>query len=346
MVVYLVLLLMTGNLPATSALFVVTAERLKYTTNYGDKIQLICKFPVDEHFDLHDFKASWEYINPLSTSREQILRLDNGIIQSLNQDSPYNGRVTMLIEELKNGQAVLEIIQVKLTDAGHYRCVLQLGGSDYDSMQLDVQASYEKINTYTVTSSDDNEISLTCQSLGFPKAEVYWPNNDIRLQANTSHTLTLDGFYNISSTIKCKTQCMRNYKCVFWNKALNETTEAHVGFQGHQSPFTISNTNAIIVACIVTLVIVMLTVLIISLKRRRSFKCFRKKGLSSPPLSMTLFHASFHAAFSAHETNMTQVACAWISVLQKPGCKPKHHHNFLDDDCSPVVALKPEGSNV
>ncbi|CAH2294019.1 programmed cell death 1 ligand 2 isoform X1 [Pelobates cultripes] len=231
---FLFFILITSNLHQTSALFVVKANKMKHIARYGDIVQLVCNFPVNDNFNMDQLKASWEYINSTSSLRVEILRLNNGKIELLDHKRAHNRRITMLMDELRNGQAVLEITHVKLSDAGTYRCVLQLGGSDYDITTLDVQASYENISRYTEISSDGNEMSLTCQSLGFPEAEVNWQTKYVNMcsPAVTSRILTSDGLYNTSSTIKCKKQSSQNIKCVFWNKALNETTEAIFNFKG------------------------------------------------------------------------------------------------------------------
>ncbi|XP_053322069.1 programmed cell death 1 ligand 2-like [Spea bombifrons] len=271
------LMLMASSFQEVSALFVVTAPKLIYKAKYGDTVQMNCSFPIEDNFNITKLLASWEHIYSSTRANKEILRLYNGKINILNQGNANSNRVTMLMEELKNGTAVLEIKHVKLTDAGVYTCFLQLEGSDYKSITLEVQASYENIYSYTQVSSDGNEISLTCQSLGFPKAEVYWKNNgnNITLPANTSHSLTKDGFYNTSSTIKSETHSIQNYKCVFWNKALNETTEASFGLEENGSLPSLE-TN---VSIIMVVLLLFLFVVLFYLTRKYSFKCFRKKRL-------------------------------------------------------------------
>uniref|UniRef100_A0A8C5LRY0 Programmed cell death 1 ligand 2 n=1 Tax=Leptobrachium leishanense TaxID=445787 RepID=A0A8C5LRY0_9ANUR len=230
-------ILLVSNLQVISALFIVTPEKMKYTARYGDMVKLICNFPVTNNFEESKLKASWEYINPSSGQQVEILRLNNGKIELLDVERTSEGRIAMSLSELKNGHAVLEITNVTLTDAGNYRCVLQLEGADYGTITLDVQASYKNIRNYTAISSDGNDIYLTCQALGFPEAEVFWKNNDIDMcfPPNTSHKLTAEGFYNTSSIIKCRKDSIQNLKCQFWNKALNETTEAVFRFEGDRT---------------------------------------------------------------------------------------------------------------
>ncbi|XP_063302308.1 programmed cell death 1 ligand 2-like [Pelobates fuscus] len=278
MLEFLFFILITSDLHPTSALFVVKANKMKHIARYGDIVQLVCNFPVNDNFNMDQLKASWEYINSTSSLRVEILRLNNGKIELLDHKSAHNRRITMLMDELRNGQAVLEITHVKLSDAGTYRCVLQLGGSDYDVTTLDVQASYENISRYTeILSSDGNEMSLTCQSLGFPEAEVNWQTKYVNMcsPAVTSRILTSDGLYNTSSTIKCKEQSSQNIKCVFWNKALNETTEAIFNFQEHESHSTIQTITTIVIIC--GAIFLTFVLLVIYWKRNEVFQMFQKK---------------------------------------------------------------------
>ncbi|KAM4807965.1 programmed cell death 1 ligand 2-like [Rhinophrynus dorsalis] len=229
----LFLLLILSNFCTILALFAVTAPRLIYTVQYGETVQMICKFPVEDNVNLNKLKVSWEYINSHQTTSRDLLILNDGNLEMTNQPNLYKGRISLLLEELKKGQAVLEIRNVKLIDSGKYRCVLQLEGSDYKTITLEVQASYKNIYTHTQLSPDGSEL-LTCLSSGYPEADVYWQTNGINVSfpVNTSYKLTPDGFYNITSTIKYKTDSRQNYSCVFWNKALNERTQGSFGFSG------------------------------------------------------------------------------------------------------------------
>ncbi|XP_063313287.1 programmed cell death 1 ligand 1-like [Pelobates fuscus] len=171
MLVFLFFILITSNLHPTSALFVVKANKMKHIARYGDIVQLVCNFPVNDNFNMDQLKASWEYINSTSSLRVEILRLNNGKIELLDHKRAHNRRITMLMDELRNGQAVLEITHVKLSDAGTYRCVLQLGGSDYDVTTLDVQEHESHSTIQTITT-----IVIICGAifLTFVLLVIYW----------------------------------------------------------------------------------------------------------------------------------------------------------------------------
>ncbi|KAG8455180.1 hypothetical protein GDO86_001393 [Hymenochirus boettgeri] len=258
------------------ALFVVTVQQSTYTAQYGDKVHLICIFPVGEDIkNLQKLKMSWEH---LDTSQE-VLILNNGKLDLTHQADTFKGRATLLMDVLNTGQAVLEIRNLKLSDSGKYRCVLQLDASDHKTINLEVQASYKIIYIYSHSSPADNEDFLTCQSLGFPLAEVYWQNNggNITLPATTSHILTSDGLYNTTSTIKYRPDIKQNYSCVFWNKALKQKTQVFFGYQElKDNQVAESHFHAMIIISIFISLLVMM--LVVCIKRKGCFKCFRKKG--------------------------------------------------------------------
>lgn len=76
---------------------------------------------------------------------------------------------------------------------------------------------------------------FTCQSEGYPLAEVTWYNENNKnasMFAVTTHELTTAGVFNITSTLRVKPYVPGNYTCVFWNKELNEETSAHTTVPG------------------------------------------------------------------------------------------------------------------
>ncbi|KAM5191593.1 programmed cell death 1 ligand 1-like [Mantella aurantiaca] len=236
---------------------------------------MVCHFPLEKNEDLNKLKVSWQHHEPYK--KIQVVKFNNGKEEPMHQDNPYRGRASLLTEELKKGEAILQIKDVKLTDAGTYLCILQSEGSDYDKITLEVQASYTDIQMSFQVSYADNEIYLTCHSLGFPKASVYWTTNGVNISfpGNTSHNQTKDGFYNTTSTIKILDR-KKSYSCVFWNEALNETTEASMGHPETDN-YDSSITMKILIPCMAVMIIG--TVVIIYTKRQVCFKGFRKKGM-------------------------------------------------------------------
>lgn len=91
-------------------------------------------------------------------------------------------------------------------------------------------ASYKKINTHVLKVPGTDEVEITCQAEGYPLAEVFWPN--VSVPANTSHTKTSEGLYQVISVLRLKPHPGRNFSCEFWNAHVKELTSAIVDPQG------------------------------------------------------------------------------------------------------------------
>uniref|UniRef100_A0A8C9EMK7 Ig-like domain-containing protein n=1 Tax=Pavo cristatus TaxID=9049 RepID=A0A8C9EMK7_PAVCR len=184
-----------------SSLFTVEAPKSLYTAELGSNVTMECVFPVNGK--LNDFQ----------------------------------GRTKLLKENLDLGQSLLQISNVKLRDAGLYHCLIEYGGADYKTINLKVQAPYRTI-TQEVVSTGDKEWKLTCQSEGYPKAEVMWQNGecqDLTDKANTSYETGSDQLYRVMSTLTIKNRTCENFRCIFWNKEIQENTSANFYIRGNFS---------------------------------------------------------------------------------------------------------------
>ncbi|XP_041042301.1 programmed cell death 1 ligand 2-like [Carcharodon carcharias] len=219
-------LLLGAQLPMVTAIFMVTAPRSSYSASYGNNITMECRFPVKSNFNTNQIKVYWHHM--LSNGNSKLVyKLFNGApaLQELPQE--YSERVFMLLDELRSGRAVLEISQVRVSDAGTYRCVIDLNGVDYKETALEVTASYKDIET--IKTKERKETEFVCQSAGYPLAEVVWyyaNGSDINETANTTHFTGTNGLYNIRSVLRIKAENNDAYLCIFWNKELNMNTSA------------------------------------------------------------------------------------------------------------------------
>ncbi|NWX91289.1 PD1L1 protein, partial [Nothoprocta ornata] len=208
-----------------SALFTVEAPQSTYTAEYGNNVTMECTFPVNGQLKFRDLSVSWE---KKDDSRKDVYVLLKGEEDFNSQHHDFKGRIKLLKEKLNFGQSVLQITDVKLTDAGSYRCLVGYGGADYKMISLKVKAPYRTINQ-GVVSTGDKEWKLTCQSEGYPKAEVIWQNGgyqDFTDKANTSYETGNDQLYRVTSTLTIKSGMDENFLCTFWNRELQENTSA------------------------------------------------------------------------------------------------------------------------
>ncbi|NXV04536.1 PD1L2 protein, partial [Cettia cetti] len=210
------------------ALFTVEVPQQLYTAEYGNNVTMECRFPVNGSVDLGLLTVVWEQKREGWLKSKEVYTFRNGKALHPSQHPDYIGRASLLHNELKVGRAILQITNVKITDAGSYLCLIDYQGVDYKYIALEVKASYKRINTQVVRIPGEDKFVFMCQSEGFPLAEVFWQNENCNLSgpANTTHTLTGDGLYNVTSILIFKPNMSENYSCVFWNKELNGETSA------------------------------------------------------------------------------------------------------------------------
>ncbi|KFU99094.1 Programmed cell death 1 ligand 1, partial [Tauraco erythrolophus] len=208
-----------------NALFTVEAPQSLYIVEHGNNVTMECTFPVNGKLKFRDLSVSWEKKDKL---KKQIYVLVKGEEDFKSQHSDFKGRIKLLKEKLTLGRSLLHISDVRLMDAGVYRCVIDYGGADYKMINLQVQAPYRNI-TQGVVSTGDNKWKLTCQSEGYPQAKVIWQNReheDLSDKANTSYETGSDQLYRVTSTLTIKSRTDEIFHCIFWNKELQENTSA------------------------------------------------------------------------------------------------------------------------
>ncbi|NWR51014.1 PD1L1 protein, partial [Regulus satrapa] len=211
------------------ALFIVEVPQQLYTAEYGSNVTMECRFPVNGSVDLGLLTVVWEQKRQGWLKAKEVYTLRNGKTERPSQHPDYVGRASLLHSELKFGRAILQITNVKITDAGSYLCLIGYQGVDYKYIALEVKASYKRINTQVIRiPPGEDKFVFMCQSEGFPLAEVFWKNENLNLSelAKTTYTVTADGLYNVTSILTFKPNMSENYTCVFWNKELNGKTSA------------------------------------------------------------------------------------------------------------------------
>ncbi|KAM8960552.1 programmed cell death 1 ligand 1 [Pelodytes ibericus] len=211
-------------------LFTVQAVQTHYTAELGTEVSMACHFKVGSDIRIEDLTVYWEHIDE-GRKTSEVAKLFKGHEEFSAQHKAFKGRVKMLKDELAKGNAVIQISNVSPRDSGQYRCIIASKGSDYTVVNLDVQAAYRKINTYVtdiLSVSGERMKELKCQSVGYPKAEVTWLNEQANLSAlvNTSYTRSADHMFNVTSVIRISSASNKTFTCSFWNKAFQEATSS------------------------------------------------------------------------------------------------------------------------
>ncbi|XP_078252970.1 programmed cell death 1 ligand 1-like [Rhinoraja longicauda] len=220
------LFILGAHLPLDTALFTVTAPKLSYTALYGNNITMECIFPVESNFHINTLKVYWYHILDNGTSR-LVYKLLKGKAALHDQSLEYRERVFMRLDKLFNGRAVVEINQVRVSDAGTYRCIIAVNGVDYKETALRVAASYNDIKTHNT--KEQMETEFICQSAGYPLAKVMWyyaNGTDLNMTANTTHFTGSNGLYYIRSVVRIRAETNEKYLCMFWIEEHNISTSA------------------------------------------------------------------------------------------------------------------------
>ncbi|XP_058022180.1 programmed cell death 1 ligand 1-like isoform X3 [Ahaetulla prasina] len=228
-------LLFATQLSLTAALFRVSVIQPHYSAEYGSSVTMGCRFPTDNSLNLTQLNIFWQ--QKLSDEAKEVYKLQNGREDLSGQHQHFQGRATLLYEELKRGYSMLRITHLRITDAGYYLCVVNYREADHKYIDLKIEAPYKRINMQE-RKEEDGHI-LTCQAEGYPLANVLWLyENRINdtIFANTTHKLTDTGLFNITSVLRIKPSAPGNYSCIFQNKELRQTS-------AHRTVFLIGKKN-------------------------------------------------------------------------------------------------------
>ncbi|XP_052501354.1 programmed cell death 1 ligand 2 [Budorcas taxicolor] len=275
---FLLLILSLGlKLQQTEALFTVTVPKEMYMVDYSSNVTLECDFDTGGPVELGILKASLQKVE--------------------NDTVLLSERATLLEEQLPLGKALFLIPRIQLKDAGQYRCLIIYGIAwDYKYLTLKVKASYKKINTRYLKVSGTDEVELTCQAEGYPLAEVSWPN--ISIPANTSHTKTSEGLYQVTSVLRLKPHPGRNFSCVFWNANVKELTSATI-VQGPMEDPKIPPSSLLHVFIPSFIIAVMFIATMVALRKRLCQKLY--SGEDATKRSATMVRREVDRAVSNHD---------------------------------------------
>ncbi|XP_014464263.1 programmed cell death 1 ligand 1 [Alligator mississippiensis] len=265
-----------------NALFRVEVPQTLYVVDYGNNVTMECRFPVNDHLELKDLSIIWE---KQEQNTKEVYKLHKGNEDFTTQHSDFSGRIKLFQEKLKLGQSLLQISNVMFTDAGNYLCLIGYRGADYKKITLKVRAPYRNITTRTVpiqSSRVHKENVLTCKSEGYPKAEVIWQNgdyHDLSNKANTSYETGTNQLYHVTSTLTIDIRINETFRCIFWNKQLQENTSAVFIISGYDE----DNSRHHGLIGVAAFFLVLLLLCLFGIKKAREYKYSRTCTKNSLP---------------------------------------------------------------
>ncbi|XP_044512972.1 programmed cell death 1 ligand 1 [Gracilinanus agilis] len=198
--------------------FSVSVPKEKYIARYGSNVTMECSFPVGEKLDWSALMVYWD------KKENFLVKLVNGEEDLKIQNS--NPRVRHLNNQLLKGKSLLHITNVKIEDAGIYRCLIGYGGADYKRITLTVNAPYSKINQRIKEDPVTSEHEITCQAEGYPKAKVIWKSKDQDLssKATVKYSVGQEKLFNITSTLRINATANEAFQCLFQENTGENTT--------------------------------------------------------------------------------------------------------------------------
>ncbi|XP_036047497.1 programmed cell death 1 ligand 1 [Onychomys torridus] len=193
--------------------FTITAPKDLYVVEHGSNVTIECRFPVGHQLDLLALVVYWE------KDDKQVIQFVDGRADLTLQHSSFTGRAWLPKEQLLQGNAGLQITDVKLQDAGVYCCMISYGGADYKRITLKVNAPYRKINHRISMNPATSEHELMCQAEGYPEAEVIWTNSNhqsLNGKITVTSSQTEEKLFNVTSTLRINATANDVFYCTFW----------------------------------------------------------------------------------------------------------------------------------
>ncbi|XP_042256674.1 butyrophilin subfamily 3 member A2-like [Thunnus maccoyii] len=144
----------------------------------------------------------------------------------------FEGRTSLFINELKNGNISLKLSKVKLSDHGTYRCFIPtLEKQSFVQLVVASGAVSSPVIRLVGLDRDRGGVMLQCESKGwYPQPEVFWLDGEGNLlSAGPTETVRgPDDLYTVSSRVTVEKRHNNNFTCRVQLKNINQTRETHI----------------------------------------------------------------------------------------------------------------------
>uniref|UniRef100_W5MVF8 CD274 molecule n=1 Tax=Lepisosteus oculatus TaxID=7918 RepID=W5MVF8_LEPOC len=270
--------------PMFPALFTVDMTESSFLAEFRGNVTMECRFPTGGGETLSSLRVYWHRILPEPLL--EVYKLESGKEDLSTQHPRYKGRVNLQKDRLKQGQAVLQMSNLTISDSGKYRCIVEQGGADYKEATLNVRAPYRNIKTAVTgkCQGPKGHLELSCEAEGFPLADVQWTDMSGHSfnTTTTTHKKNEEGLFIVKSYFKVKAGCGDIYNCTFKSGTTNEETSASLLFMDMNMTLETIGAHTsleLVVPLIVGLVLLLLLCpgFLFIMKRKRS-KCFHSAG--------------------------------------------------------------------
>ncbi|XP_073681182.1 uncharacterized protein [Garra rufa] len=251
---------------SASALFTVSLEKSIYEAELHGDIKLVCMFAKVK--SLSDLTVIWSRLEPKPDVN--VYWLERGKENHNYTSAAFIKRAHLIHEQLNENRAVLHLKKLRIKDSGTYRCIVKEGDDgDYKQVMLNVTAPYTAIKK-TIIKTGQDEVELSCESQGFPSAQVIWSdgqNTNLTEMSNSTTRSTHEDLIQVISKLTVKRDLVNNYSCSFLVKGEIQQTATF------KIPDEILTQCSAQYAWIIAVVVVLLAIVLISVILRR-----RKNG--------------------------------------------------------------------
>ncbi|XP_009293364.3 programmed cell death 1 ligand 1 isoform X3 [Danio rerio] len=196
-----------------SASFTVNVPRSTYEAELNGDVRLECVFSALKRSS--DITVIWSRVHPKPDVN--IYWLDKGKEIHNHTSSAFHKRAQLISHLLRENRAVLHLKKLRIKDSGTYQCIVEGDEVDYKQITLNVTAPFSPVRK-SLRKAGEDEVELSCESQGFPSAQVYWSDGqklNLTLFSNTSVSSTDEDLILIVSKLKVERELVNNYTCTF-----------------------------------------------------------------------------------------------------------------------------------
>ncbi|KAM6177523.1 butyrophilin subfamily 1 member A1-like isoform 1-T1 [Erethizon dorsatum] len=174
-----------------------------------------------------------------NTFSPAVLVYQDGREQEGEQMMEYQGRVTLVTDNITAGHAALRIHGIRAFDEGVYGCSFKDDQAHREAfLQLRVAAlgSDPHINMEV---QESGEIRLECTSVGwYPEPQVQWrtPTGEKFLSTSESRSADQEGLFTVAASVIIRDTSLKNVSCCIRNLLLGQQKEVGISTSAPSYP--------------------------------------------------------------------------------------------------------------
>nr|XP_015832236.2 selection and upkeep of intraepithelial T-cells protein 1 [Nothobranchius furzeri] len=201
-----------------------TAHAEPVVASAGQSVILPCSVKISATDDIQTVEWSKTDLQPVV-----VFLYRDGCETFEMKDLDFAYRTSLIMREMKNGNVSLRISNVKLSDAGTYRClkILKNGTREESSVELVVVAASDL--KLALLSADTIEVTVECE------ARCWWPSPQMMIQDENGNNITdkkpreeqTGGCFSVKHRVKLRNHTSR-VVCRVHQPTVNQSRTAEI----------------------------------------------------------------------------------------------------------------------